>query len=294
MKIGYPCKNISLDAGAKTFRLASYSDERQRQTIAGNLESLERMLAYNVEMGLLHFRVSSNIIPFASHPVCTLDWKNEFANTFKSIGKFAKEHAIRLTVHPGQFVLINSLSPSVVGQSVKELEYQADLLDLLGTGSEGKIQIHVGGVYGDKPAAMARFVESWRNLPENIKNRLAIENDERLFSLADCLAIHQQIAIPIIFDTFHHSIFNDGEDLREAVTSSATTWGGPHGTLMIDYSSQAESKQLGAHTDHIVGEDFKNFLIETKGVDADVMLEIKDKEKSALEALCIAKEIGIL
>lgn len=294
MRIGYPCKNLGLgEAGnAKTFRLASYSDDRLRQTVAHNLLNVLTMLAFNEAHNLKHFRLSSDLVPFASHPVCTLDWVGEFEATFAEIGGFARAHGMRLSAHPGQFVLLNSPSESVVEASVAELAYHADMMEAMGAGDDAKLQIHVGGVYGDRPTALDRFCERWERLPEPIRRRLAIENDERQFGLADCLELHRRTGVPVIFDTFHHSILNAGEPVGEAMRMAAATWSEADGPLMVDYSSQDPTKQTGAHCVSVDPDDLRAMLEATRDVDYDLMLEIKDKEASALIALEVARAIG--
>lgn len=188
-------------------------------------------------------------------------------------------------MHPDQFVLINSPSREIVGRSVAELEYHCRVLDLMGLDSSAKVQIHVGGVYGDKPAAIGRFVRQYGRLKPFVRKRLVIENDDGLFSLRDCLLVHEKTGIPVLFDVFHHKCNSDGESVREAVKLAAATWKKKDGVLMADYSSQKKGGRFGAHTENIDLEDFAEFLKEARGADFDVMLEIKDKEKSALLAI---------
>jgi UV DNA damage endonuclease len=117
-----------------------------------------------------------------------------------------------------------------------------------------------------------------------------IENDERLYSLSDCLAIHERTGIPVIADTFHYSLYNTGEQFTALLDPVRKTWKAHDGIPMVDYSSQEPGKRVGAHALHIVAEDFRQFLKETLPADFDIMLEIKDKEKSALAALGIARD----
>ena len=291
MKIGYPCINRGIGCTTNsTFRLASYSDERLVQKVENNLNCLLKILQYNVQKGFYFFRISSDLVPFASHPVCTFDWAGHFRGQFRKVGEFIKEHDIRISMHPDQFVVINSLKDDVVERSVKELEYHCTLLDEMALDSTAKIQIHLGGVYGDKRSAIDRFIERYNSLSKSLKSRLVIENDDRSYSLDDCLSVHEKIGIPIIFDAFHHQCLNNAETLRHALQLSASTWKESDGIPMVDYSSQQRGQRRGSHANTLNIKIFKKFLHETRGLDFDLMLEIKDKETSALKALEVLKE----
>jgi UV DNA damage endonuclease len=172
----------------------------------------------------------------------------------------------------------------VVDRSVKELAYHCRLLDSMKLDAAAKVQIHVGGAYGDKAAARERFVRQYKKLPAFIRKRLVIENDDRLFSLKDCIKISRQCGIPVLFDAFHHSFLNNKEPLLKAISLAKRTWKKKDGILMVDYSSQKKAARRGTHAEHIDLPDFKKFLRQTEGLDFDVMLEIKDKEKSAVAA----------
>jgi len=257
--------------------------------VENNLNCLSKILHYNVQHGFYFFRISSDLVPFASHPVCTFDWAGHFRGEFRKVGEFIKNHNIRISMHPDQFVIINALKDDVVERSVKELEYHSTVLDKMGLDSSAKIQIHLGGVYGDKHSAIDRFIENYSSLNKSLKSRLVIENDDRSYSLEDCLSVHQKIGIPIIFDSFHHQCLNEGETLRQGLELSARTWKESDGIPMVDYSSQQRGQRPGSHAKTLNIEIFKKFLHETRGLDFDLMLEIKDKETSALKALKILK-----
>lgn len=288
MRIGYPCLNLSLPARpSRTFRISSYSDLRLRETVEANLSALAALLAWNRAHGLLFHRVSSEIVPFASHPVCAFDWRGAFAPMIEEIGKLIRAAGMRVSMHPDQFVLLNSPNPAVVEASRRDLLWHADLLDLLGTGGDAKIQIHVGGLYGERAAALDRFAEVFATLPAHVRARLAVENDDRLFPLADCLRLSERTGIPVILDTFHHALLHRGETLRAAAKRAAATWRKGDGPPMFDYSSQAPGARAGAHAASLDADDFRSTWKEIRAVDPDLMLEIKDKEKSALLARSI-------
>jgi UV DNA damage endonuclease len=188
-------------------------------------------------------------------------------------------------MHPDQFTLINALKEEVVENSKRELRYHADVLDLLNLGDDAKIQIHVGGVYGDKQTAMDRFTRNFDDLEPRVRRRLVIENDDRNYSLADYLTIHERTGIPVLFDVFHHELKNEGEPVRDALQQAARTWQPGDGVLMCDYSSQQPGGKTGQHAHSIDLADFDDFIGQSASCDFDLMLEIKDKERSALMAL---------
>jgi UV DNA damage endonuclease len=291
MRIGYPCINRSIGCTpSKTFRLASYSDDRLRDTVAANLACLQKILAYNKEHGFLFLRITSDLVPFASHPVCTFPWQEFFSDTFAELGNYCREHGFRISMHPDQFVLLNTPDGEILGRSIDELEYQVEVLNLMGLDRTAKVQIHIGGVYGDKAASMNRFVETYSRLDNSITSRLVIENDERLYSVADCSAINERCGVPVIFDTFHHSLLNHGEPLEDVLMRLQKSWNERDGLPMIDYSTQQEGKRAGAHAEQIEPDHFMDFLVQSRPHDFDLMLEIKDKEKSAATALSLAAQ----
>jgi len=286
MKIGYPCINWTIGCkGDRTFRLKSYSKERLIATVENNLHCLLEMLRFNARHNILFFRITSDLVPFASHPVCRFNWQDHFKKRFRAIGDFIKKYNIRISMHPGQFIIINSVDKRVVERSLKELIYHAQVLDLLELDASAKIQIHVGGVYGDKEKSMERFMERFEKLDEIIKRRLVIENDDMSYGMKDCLKISAEIGIPVLFDVFHHAANNLGETVGEVFEVFTGTWRGKDGLPMVDYSSQQSGERKGKHAETIDLEHFKGFLEETKPFDFDVMLEIKDKERSALKAV---------
>ncbi|WP_207435206.1 UV DNA damage repair endonuclease UvsE [Sabulibacter ruber] len=296
MKIGYPCVNETLDCSSSTtFRLASYSEERLIQTVEKNLACLRRILEYNLEHGFLFFRMSSELVPFASHEINTYNWQKHFQMTFRRLGDFIKKHNMRISMHPDQFVVLNSPDERIVRNSIAELVYQGTVMDLMGLDSTAKLQIHAGGVYGDKPAALKRFIQTYHTLPEAVKARLVVENDDRLYSLRDCLELNAETGIPILFDNFHHECLNHGEPMEEALQLASGTWHPQtDGVLMMDYSSQSPGERKGKHVTSIETDLFREFLTHLNGLDVDIMLEIKDKEASCLRARQVLEELALV
>ena len=291
MRIGYPCINRTIDCTANSiFRLKSYSETRLKQTVKKNIDCLIRILQFNLERRLFFFRISSDLVPFASHPINEFNWQRHFQEEFEEIGEFITKNRMRISMHPDQFTLINSIKEDIFERSKNELKYHAQILDLMRLETSAKIQIHVGGAYGDKEESMDRFVTRFGMLDESIIRRLVIENDDKLYDLNDCIKINAKIQIPILFDTFHHKLNNSGNlTTEESLKLTTKTWHEKRdGIPMVDYSSQEPNGSPRQHTETINIEDFDLFLKQTQQFDFDVMLEIKDKEKSAIKAITLA------
>ena len=236
--------------------------------------------------------MSSDLVPFASHPICKFNWAKHFSKDLSTLGGYIRKNDIRISMHPDQFVLINSVRQEVNDRSVRELAYHCRVLDCMNLDHTAKVQLHVGGAYGDKQAAILRFTNNYNSLPEAVKRRLVIENDHRLFSVEDCLRISETVKIPIVFDVFHHTCLNGGESIREALENCMTTWRRRDGLPIVDYSNQQSNASVGVHAQSIDLGRFRSFLEKTKGLDFDIMLEIKDKERSAGEAQKISIEVS--
>ncbi|WP_342676860.1 UV DNA damage repair endonuclease UvsE [Methanofollis sp. UBA420] len=293
MRIGYPCMNTAIGCtSARTFRLKSWSEERFLSTVAENLSCLSRILAFNAEHDLLFFRVTSDLVPFASHPVNALDWPAIFAEEFAGIGAFVRGRGMRISLHPDQFTLLTSPDAGVGERSVAELAYHAAVLDAMGLDTTAKVQIHLGGAYGDREAAVGRFLDRYRALPREVRRRLVVENDDRLYTEAECRAVSRECGIPVLFDAFHHECNPSGLDTGAAVAACAATWSERDGVPMVDYSSQEPDGRRGRHARTLDPAHFAAFLAAARPHDPDIMLEIKDKEQSALRALLIVRHAG--
>jgi UV DNA damage endonuclease len=291
MRIGYPCVNYIIGCRAnRTFRLKSYSDRYLKDTVESNLSCLYQILNYNVQHQLFFFRIGSELIPFASHPICRFDWPMYFETEFKQIGLFIRKHRLRVSMHPDPFTLINAEEESIFLRSLEELNYHVQVFECLKLDSTAKIQIHIGGIYGNKSASIQRFIRRYHQLDDRLKRYLVIENDDINYSVRDCLIIHKKTHIPVVLDVFHHQLHNNGESISEVFDLVRETWGVNHGPMMVDYSSQQPRSRKGTHATTVDTEDFKRFIYMTKRCDFDLMLEIKDKESSAIKAVKIVKK----
>ncbi len=166
---------------------------------------LHEIFAYLAKNQITMYRMSSDIAPYVTHPDMPQFWGQiqECSEALAALGKVARDHGIRLSMHPSQFIVLNSPDPVLVGKSTKDLLAAAEILDAMEMGPDAVLIIHVGGTYGDPKSGCERWVETYKTLPEPVRRRLVLENDDIRYSAADVLSIHDETGVPLVFDNLH-------------------------------------------------------------------------------------------
>jgi UV DNA damage endonuclease len=267
------------------------------QIIANNLEVLERMIDYNIENQIKLFRISSDLIVFGSSPVNQLQWWKTFKDKFDLIGEKIRANHIRVSMHPGQYTVLNSPNEDVVQRACVDLEYHCRVLDCMNLGKEHKLILHIGGLYNDKELAIKRFIHTYETLSQNIKDRLILENDDKLFHIQDVLQIASVVKAPVVFDNLHHKINPciGEEDEFYWIEKCKETWGMEDGAQKMHYSEQNPDKKQGSHSETIDAEQFQKFCASLKRTDIDIMLEVKDKNLSTVKCInAVSEQSSIL
>jgi UV DNA damage endonuclease len=284
LRFGYPAQNLTLPATTnRTLRLASLADaEKTRAIVWENLLGLETIVRWNAQRGIGLFRIGQGLIPFASHPAFPYDWAEEHGDDLRDLGALARSLGVRLSMHPGQFINPGSPNPETAERSLEELRYVTRVFDIMGN-DDAVVVLHLGGAYDDRPAAVDRFVEALRPEP-GIRRYLALENDERLWTVGEIFGAARSLGIPAIVDNLHHGLNPGGLSLGEALDLALPTWGARDVRPKVHLSSQDPKKRPGAHAHSIEAEDWAAFLDALGGRETDVMVEAKGKEL-ALEAL---------
>lgn len=285
MNIGYACLTLGVsNTNFKTCTLKNASVERLMEIIDFNLDSLDKLIDYNIENDIKLFRISSDIIPFASSPVNRIEWWRVFSEKFKNLGKKIASSHMRVSMHPGQYTVLNSLTEDVVKRAVDDLIYHNRFLDSLNTDGKNKIILHIGGVYGDKKSAVERFKNNYKKLPDDIKSRLVIENDDKSYSISEVLEIGRALNIPVVYDNLHNEVLPSDPSKSDLywIDRARNTWKTEDGTQKIHYSQQNQEKRRGSHSETIDLKLFKKFF-EALEYDLDIMLEVKDKNLSAIK-----------
>lgn len=281
MRLGYACMNTELKTIFRTLRVATAEaegTEKIKELTMKNFETTLQIIHWNLENDIYFYRASSSIVPLSTHPINDWIWWEDpdvlaITNEIRSL---VETHGMRVSVHPGQYTVLNSPKPEVVRKSIEDLEYHDKLIQLLG-GSD--IILHTGGAYGDKEAAKQRFAEAYLALSPSIRQRLRLENDDKTFTVRDVLDVHYICKVPICFDIHHHNCNNEGEPVDYA--EILKTWEG-YGTPKIHISTGKEGFTDLRHHGLVSETDFQELLRLLGGIDADIMFEAKLKEQAVL------------
>jgi len=296
---GYACINMGFSTLPKSKRITTNRSMIKRTfTERGisyaselallNLKDLNKILVWNKQNNINFYRISSDIIPWASeYDITDLPHFEQIAYQAEKAGNFARENGMRLTSHPGPFNKLASPKERVFQLTKNDLSVHGDLFDLIGLERSpyAKLNIHVGAAYGDKPFALDNFCRNFERLPESVKTRLTVENDDKksLYSTQELYdGIYKRIGIPIVFDYHHHRLHDGGLTEQEALELAISTW--PKDITPVVHYAESRCDEYQdykikpqAHSDRVIHE-FSDY-----GHKLDVMIEAKHKEVALLE-----------
>ncbi|MCA1032140.1 UV DNA damage repair endonuclease UvsE [Bacillus timonensis] len=259
--------------------------EKLLEVTSLNLRNTLRMLHYNIAHDIVLYRLSSSIVPLATHPEVKWDFRSYFKKELKEIGDLVKKHQLRVSLHPNQFTLFTSDKEHITTNAVADMVYHYDLLEGMGLANLANINIHVGGAYGNKKTAIERFHENIKQLPPHIKERMTLENDDKTYTTDETLAVCKKENIPLVFDYHHHMANNSGSELILLLEEVFSTWSHFNFIPKVHLSSPKNEKEYRSHSDFVDLEFIKPFLDATKeiGMDYDIMIEAKKKDQALLK-----------
>jgi len=308
--LGFPVKVLGV-AGLKAHDTRRW---RKGPHLSVSLAYLRDILGYLRQQKIHFYRLSPDLAPYATHPDFP-QFHNQIAECQRelaAVGEIARADGVRLSVHPGQYVVLNAPDQELAERARREVIHQARLLGAMGLGPEAVVVLHVGGVYGHHRAARERFVRQVEMLPLEARRRLAVENDDHRFSVDDCLWIHGRTGLPLTFDYLHFRSNNpEGMSLVEALASCLATWpanvppkvhfSSPRTAMVVIEQRDAMSDRVRRrtraprptqHADYVDPFAFTDFLRaawSTELGDFDVMLEVKARDLALLQ---LREDIG--
>jgi UV DNA damage endonuclease len=278
----------------QTIKLSSVTEQRLKEVIEYNLISLDNAINFSIENKIKFFRLSSDIIPFGSNSVNKIKWHQLYKKQLAAIGEKIIKAKMRVSFHPGQYSVLNSPDAKVVKNTVKDLEFHALFLDSLGLDYTHKMVVHIGGVYGDKQAAIKRFATNFKLLSTSAQNRLIIENDDKSYNTEDALKLSTMIGAPVVYDNFHNSILTSDKSISdyEWIKRCAKTWKSKDGRPKTHFSTQQVGAIKGTHSHRVLINEFIPYYEKVKELDVDYMLEVKDKNISSIKLINIIENNG--
>lgn len=292
-RIGWACVTYQRGLSTNTtFRLQSLSPEKQIETALRNVDALEKISELMLEGGFRLFRIGQSLVPFASHPAVrdnpAFDWRSVLREPLAAIGEKFIPKGFRYSMHPAQFAVLNSPRPEVVKNTIAELSYSCEILEMMGLDTSHKLVVHGGAAYGDHDKALAQTAQVFHTLPDCLKDRIIFENDEHVFTLEQILALCEETGAPPVFDIFHHNLFPGNASSPDALTRLLqrvhALWrvDSRHGRPKVHLSSQMPDARIGKHSIMIDPPDTAQ-LCEALPFDADLMVEAKGKQDAAFE-----------
>lgn len=285
VRLGYVALSKTIeDTTSHTMTYTSYiasnrDDKKLDKIIRDNLSALSLLIDYNIKNNIHFYRLTSKLIPLATHKDVNFDYLNKYVDEFKSIGKKIRESNMRVDTHPDQFAVLNSTRAEVIDNTNRILKYHYDMLKLLDV--DPVIILHVGSSEFGKEKSIARFINNFRKLEPCIQKSIIIENDDKIYDVNDVLDLCNKINVPFVLD-YHHYICNNKSnmDLKDYIPKIFATWGNK--TPKIHFSSPKSKlkKEFRSHNDYIDVSSFIEFIniLKPFNINVDIMLEAKEKD----------------
>ncbi|RYG73464.1 UV DNA damage repair endonuclease UvsE [Lentibacillus lipolyticus] len=299
VRLGYVAMSVHLQnaSPSKTMTYSNFSRMEDREAAVHKLETIAqtnlanclRLLKHNLAHDITFFRLSSKLVPLATHPeLSDWDYMQAIAEPLDDLKQFLKEHPMRVDFHPDHFVLLNSPKKEVLQNSIRTLRMHHHLLEGMGIDPVSRCVLHVGGGYGDKEKALEQFIHNWAFVPRDLQRMIILENDDKTFTPADTLYLCEKLELPMVFD-YHHYLANHEklENWREMWDRMAATWERTQLPVKMHISSPQSAEKYRAHADYVDSEMFMDFLQEINGSvpQIDCMIEAKQKDDALFQLM---------
>lgn len=289
IRLGYACVPVTINETSShslTYtnykKLGKKANEKLDKVIKSNFESLEKILKYNIRNDIIFFRMTSELIPLANHPLVKYDFINQYKSQYKKIGDIIKENNLRVDIHPSAYTVLNSVNEEVVTSTINILEFYQKMYETMGI--ESQIVLHVGSKVGGKILGMKRFIENFYKLNNDLKKMIVIENDDKSYNIRNVLSLCEKLNVPMVLDYHHFKVNKNNEKIEDYIERIFNTW---KTTPKIHFSSPKDKKNKRSHNDYINVDDFINFIERIKFTkkDFDVMIEAKKKDEALFKLI---------
>ena len=257
----------------------NYNTSKLLQITKNNLDSLYEIIKYNVKNNFHFYRLTSKLVPLATHDKVDFDYITPLLDEYKKIGKLINDNNIRVDTHPDQYAVLNSMDSKIVKNTVEILEYHYKIMDAIGI-KDKIIILHVGSSACGKKASITRFINNFNKLPDHIKKCIAVENDDKVYNIKDVLELCHKINVPMVLDYHHFICNNEKEDINDYLKEIMDTWDGKLPKMHFSSPKSKLKKEFRSHSDYVNKECFIKFIniLKKQDKDIDIMLEAKAKD----------------
>lgn len=289
LRFGYVANALGLwDASpSKALTFSRYSllpkeerMEKLKSVTAQNLHHTKRILYYNIAHEIELYRLSSSLVPLATHPEVMWDFYTPFKKEWKELGEIIQQFKLRVSFHPNQFTLFTSPREEVTMNAVKDMEYHFRMLEAMNALPSGLINIHIGGAYGDKSKSLSRFHQNLKLLPQEIKKHMTLENDDKTYDVRETLMACEKEGVPMVLDYHHHMANNNEDDLHLYLQRIFHTWNSANFVPKVHISSPKSDQAFRSHADFVSLDFVLPFLKMAKELDQDFDIMIEAKQKN--------------
>lgn len=286
VRLGYVALSKALDdvTTSSTITYTNYINKNYNaykllEITKDNLEALNEIIKYNIKNNFHFYRLTSKLVPLATHNKVSFDYIAPLKDEYKKISKLINDNNIRVDTHPDQYAVLNSMDSKIVKNTVEILEYHYKIMDALGI-KDKLIILHVGSSACGKKASVTRFINNFNKLSDYIKKCIAVENDDKIYNIKDVLELCHKIKVPMVLDYHHFICNNEGENLKDYLNDIIETWNGRLAKMHFSSPKSKLKKEFRSHNDYINSDDFISFinLIKMQDKDIDIMLEAKAKD----------------
>ncbi|MDR7855957.1 UV DNA damage repair endonuclease UvsE [Tissierella sp.] len=279
-----------------TYYQKLFSEEEKisklKRVTYSNILALKDILEYNVKNNIHFYRITSALVPLATHPEVNWDYRRYFEIDFQIIGDFIKKNNMRVDTHPDQFNVINSVDKRIVENTKNNLWFHANLFKDIDY-PLGKMVLHVGSGAGGKDESLERFKKNFNTYPREITSKIILENDDKTFTAKETLELCKNLSIPMVLDAHHHLCNNEGEDVKELLGEIFLTWSKEKLPPKLHFSSPKDTPTDRRHADFINPNEFIDFIETCRdfNTDIDIMIEAKMKDLALFDLVKSIKDI---
>lgn len=288
IRLGYVAISKSLD-NITSSHTVSYTEfiksnkniEKIHSAIEKNLKDLEIIIDYNIKNNIHFYRLTSKLIPLATHKDINFEYLEKYKEKYINIGNKINKNNMRVDLHPDQFTVLNSTKKEVLDNTFNILEHQYKILDALNIKNK-IIILHTGGNVFGKDQAIKRFKNNFYKLPKYLQKSIALENDDKIFNIKDVLNICKDLNIPCVLDYHHHLCNGNDININNYYNDIFSTWKSINPKIHFSSPKNYTKKDIRSHHDYINIEEFLKFIESIKHLnyDIDIMIEAKEKDEA--------------